>query len=117
MRGNHVGKRKENAKFRTFYWKSRGKTNFIWPKKSVMNNRTFFFENNFFEMLCKETNMYYFQNQWKYDSSSKVLKWVDVSVVRATHKKRSATRYICKFCVAPLHKEESFEKYLSSNHY
>jgi hypothetical protein len=29
MRGNHVGKRKENAKFRTFYWKSRGKTNFI----------------------------------------------------------------------------------------
>jgi hypothetical protein len=27
--------------------------------------------NNFFEMLCKETNLYYFQNQGKYDSSSK----------------------------------------------
>jgi hypothetical protein len=51
-----------------------------------MNNRTSF-EDNFFEMLCKETNLYYFQNEGKYDSSSKVLKWVDVSVVRATHKK------------------------------
>jgi hypothetical protein len=52
-----------------------------------MNNRTFF-EENFFEMLCKETNLYYFQNQGKYDSSSKMLKWVDVSVVCATHKKK-----------------------------
>jgi hypothetical protein len=51
-----------------------------------MNNRTFF-EDNFFEMLCKENDLYYFQNQGKYDSSSKVLKWVDVSVVRVTHKK------------------------------
>jgi hypothetical protein len=51
-----------------------------------MNNRTFF-GHNFFEMLCKETNLYYFQNQGKYDSSSKVLKWVDVSVVSAAHKK------------------------------
>jgi hypothetical protein len=31
-------------------------------------------------MLCKETNLYYFQNQRKCYSSSKVLKWVDVSV-------------------------------------
>jgi predicted transcriptional regulator len=31
-------------------------------------------------MLSKETNLYYFQNQGKYDSSSKGLKWVDVSV-------------------------------------
>jgi hypothetical protein len=31
-------------------------------------------------MLSKETNLYYFQNQRKYDSSSKVLKFVDVSV-------------------------------------
>jgi hypothetical protein len=38
-------------------------------------------------MLCKETNLYYFQNQRKYDRSSEMLKWVDVSVVRATHKK------------------------------
>jgi hypothetical protein len=51
-----------------------------------MNNRTFF-RDNFFEMLCKETNLYYFQNQVKYDSSSKALKWVDVSAVCATHKK------------------------------
>jgi hypothetical protein len=41
-----------------------------------------------FEMLSKETNLYYFQNQGKYGSSSKVLKWVDVSVVCATHKKK-----------------------------
>jgi hypothetical protein len=51
-----------------------------------MNNRTFFGD-NFFEMLCKETNLYYFQNQGKYASSSKVLICVDVSVVCATHKK------------------------------
>jgi hypothetical protein len=107
--GNHMGKRRQNAKFRTFYWKSTGETNSIWPNKSVMNNRTFF-RDNFFEMLCKETNVYYFQNQGKYDSSSKVLKWVDVSAVRATHKKRSETRYIWKFCVAQLHREECFER-------
>jgi hypothetical protein len=71
-----------------------------------MNNRTFFGD-NFFEMLCKETNLYYFQNQGKYDNSSKVLKWVDVSVVCATHNKISETRYICKFCLALLHKEEA----------
>jgi hypothetical protein len=46
-----------------------------------------FVEDDFFEMLSKETNWYYIQNQGKYDSSSKVLKWVDVSVVCATHKK------------------------------
>jgi hypothetical protein len=39
-------------------------------------------------MLCKETNWYYFQNQGKYDSSSKGFKWVDVSVACATHKKK-----------------------------
>jgi hypothetical protein len=59
IRGNHMGKR-YNAEFRTFYWKSRGETNSIWPNKSVINNRTFF-GGNFFEMLCKETNLYYFQ--------------------------------------------------------
>jgi hypothetical protein len=37
-------------------------------------------EDNFFEMLSKKTNLYYFQNQGKYYSSSKVLKWMDVSV-------------------------------------
>jgi hypothetical protein len=34
----------------------------------------FSFGDNFFEMLSKETNLYYFQNQGKYDSSSKGLK-------------------------------------------
>jgi hypothetical protein len=72
-------------------------------------------------MLCKETNLYYFQSQEKYYSSSKMLKWIDVSVVRATHKKkkkkRSKTKYICKFCVAPLHKEECFKIYHSLKHY
>jgi hypothetical protein len=81
-----------------------------------MNNRTFF-RDNFFEMLSKETNLYYFQNQGKYDSSSKVLKWVDVNAVRATHKKRSEIRYTCKFCAAPIHKEECSERYHSLKHY
>jgi hypothetical protein len=47
-----------------------------------------FFRDTFFELSFKETNPYYFQNQGKYDSSSKGLKWVDVSVVCATHKKK-----------------------------
>jgi hypothetical protein len=47
-----------------------------------------FFRDNFFEMLSKETNLFYFQNQGKYDSSSKGMKWVDVSVFCATHKKK-----------------------------
>jgi hypothetical protein len=51
-----------------------------------MNNRTFF-RGNFLEMLCKETNLYYSQNQGKYYSSSEMFKWVDVTVVCATHKK------------------------------
>jgi hypothetical protein len=81
-----------------------------------MINRTFFGD-NVFEMLCKETNLYYFQNQGKYDSSSKVLKWVDVSVVCATDKNRSETRYIFKFFVASLHNEECFDMYHSLQHY
>jgi hypothetical protein len=76
--GNQVGKRRQNAKFTTFYCKSRGETNSTWPNKSVISNRTFFGD-NFFEMLCKETNLYYFQNQGKYTSSSKDLNgWMSV---------------------------------------
>jgi hypothetical protein len=45
-----------------------------------------FFGVNFFEILSKETHLYYFQNQGKYDTSSKVLKWMDASVC-ATHKR------------------------------
>jgi acetyltransferase-like isoleucine patch superfamily enzyme len=71
IRGNHMGKRRSNVEFSTFYWKSRGEANSIWPNKSVINNRTFFGDN--FEIFCKETNLYYFQNQGKYASSSKWL--------------------------------------------
>jgi hypothetical protein len=76
-----------------------------------------FFGDNFFQMLCKETNRYYFQNQGKCDSSSKGLKWVAVSVVCAVHKKRSETRYICEFCIVPLHKGECFQRYHMLKHY
>jgi hypothetical protein len=75
-----------------------------------------FFGDIFFEMLSKETNLYYFQNQGKYDSSAKALKWVDVSVVCATHKKKR-TRYICKFCFVPLHKAECFQRCHALKHY
>jgi hypothetical protein len=37
-----------------------------------------FFGDKFFETLSKETNLYYFQNQGRYDGSSKRLKWVGV---------------------------------------
>jgi hypothetical protein len=39
--GNRMGKKRQNSKFRTFYWKFRGETNSTWPNKSAMNNRTF----------------------------------------------------------------------------
>jgi hypothetical protein len=35
-------------------------------------------------MLCKETKLYYFQNQGKHDSGSKLLKWVSVLFVQLT---------------------------------
>ena len=37
--------------------------------------------------------------------------------VCAAHKKQSETRYICKFCVVPLHKGSCFEKYHSVTNY
>jgi hypothetical protein len=76
-----------------------------------------FFRDNVFEMLSNETNLYYFQNQGKYVSSSKGLKWVDASVVCAARKKRSETRYIFKFCLVPLHKGECFQRYHTLKHY
>jgi hypothetical protein len=75
-----------------------------------------FFRDSFFEMLSKETNLYYFQNRGKYDSNSKGLKWVDVNVVCATCKKGSETRYSCKFCLVPLHKGECFQRYHTLKH-
>jgi hypothetical protein len=36
--------------------------------------------------------------------------------VCATHKKRSETRYICKFCLVPLHKRECFQRYHTLKH-
>jgi hypothetical protein len=35
----------------------------------------------------------------------------------ATHKKRSETRYICKFCLLQLHKGECFQRYHTLKHY
>jgi hypothetical protein len=46
----------------------------------VSEIKELFFGDNFFEMLSKETELYYFQNQEKYDSNSKELKWADISV-------------------------------------
>ena len=37
--------------------------------------------------------------------------------VCAAHKKRSETRYLCKFCIVPLHKGSCFEKYHSVTNY
>ena len=37
--------------------------------------------------------------------------------VCAAHKKRSETRYICKFCVVPFHKGSCFERYHSVTNY
>jgi hypothetical protein len=37
--------------------------------------------------------------------------------VCATHKKRSETRCIYKFCLVPLHKGECFQRFHTLNHY
>ncbi len=39
-----------------------------------------FLGDRFFDMLCQETNLYYLQNQTKYVTASKGLKWSDVIV-------------------------------------
>ena len=38
-----------------------------------------FLGDTFFDMLCEETNLYYLQNQEKYVTGSKGLKWSDVT--------------------------------------
>jgi hypothetical protein len=79
-----------------------------WVKEDTTQNLGPFTGNPFLETSFKcygrKLNRYYFQNQGKYASSSKRLKWVDVCVVCAADMKRSETRYICEFCVVPLHK-------------
>ena len=37
--------------------------------------------------------------------------------VCAAHQKRRETRYICKFCLVPLHKGERFQRYHTPKHY
>jgi len=37
--------------------------------------------------------------------------------VCAAHKQRRETRYICKFCLVPLHKGECFQRYHTLKHY
>jgi len=37
--------------------------------------------------------------------------------VFAAHKKRCETRYICMFCLEPLHKEECIQRYHTLQHY
>ncbi len=43
-------------------------------------------ERRFFDMLCQETNLYYLQNQTKYITASKGLKWSDVIVAEMKKK-------------------------------
>lgn len=66
-----------------FYWKVKG----VKGVKQIPPNPTkiseiieLFCRDNFFQM-CEETNLYYYQNQQKYDKDSKRLKWSDVMVV------------------------------------
>jgi hypothetical protein len=77
----------------------------------------FIFRDNFSEKLSKQTNLYYIQNQGKYGSSSKGSKWVDVSVVCATRKKASETRYIFKFWLVSLLEGKFFQSYHTLKHY
>ena len=56
-----------------------------------------FLGDTFFDTLCEETNRYYLQNQEKYVTGCKGLKWSDVTVAETKiffNKKRSETQYI-----------------------
>jgi hypothetical protein len=48
--------------------------------ENVSGKTELFFGDQFFHMLCEETNRYHFQNRDKYDRNYKVLKWVDATV-------------------------------------
>ena len=45
-----------------------------------------FLGDTFFDMLCEETNLYYLQNQEKYVTGSKGLKWSDVTAAEIKKK-------------------------------
>jgi len=74
-------------------WIKTDKTPNLWPftgnpgVKQIPSDPTkvsqitgLFFGDTFFDMLCEETNIYYLQNQEKYVTVSKGLKWSDVTV-------------------------------------
>jgi hypothetical protein len=87
----------------------------MWSNKIVINTGTFFGD-NLFEMLCKETNLYYFQNQEKYASSSKGLNgWM--SVWQNLKKNAIILQYIFKFCLVLLQKGECFQRYHNLEQY
>ena len=51
------------------------------PTKVSQVTELFFGDTFFFDMLCEEMNLYYLQNQEKYVTGSKGLKWSDVTAV------------------------------------
>ena len=60
----------------------------------------------FFDMLCEETNRYYLQNQEKYVTGSKGLKWSDVTVAEkkkffSIKKKRNSVHLQVLFSATP----------------
>jgi hypothetical protein len=79
MRGNHMGKEDKTPNLGPFTGNPGMKRIASDPRK-VSEIIELFFGDNFFEMLCKETNLYYFHNEGNYDSSSKGLKFVDISI-------------------------------------
>jgi hypothetical protein len=68
-----VGERRQNSKFKTFTGNP-GVKQIPSDATKVSEIIELFFGDYFFEMLFSENNLYYFQNQGKYDNSSKVLK-------------------------------------------
>jgi hypothetical protein len=88
-----VGERRQNAKFRIFYRNPGVKKIHSDPTK-VSEIIELLFGDNFFEMLSKESNLYYFQNQGNYDSSLRCWNgWCQCCLCNS-QKKRNETRYI-----------------------
>jgi hypothetical protein len=111
---SHMGKSRQNAYFRTVYWKSRGETNSIRPNVAEPESDTDLVQPGpstptphrphvdplgDSRVICGNTLMKIVKSEHsKGKHPSRQCR------VCAVHKKRSMTVYICKFCVMPLHK-------------
>jgi hypothetical protein len=80
MQGQQSGEKKDKTPDLGQFTGNAGVKLFPTDPTNVSDITDLFFGNIFFDFLCEETNLSYFQNRDKYDRNYKVLKWVDVTL-------------------------------------